>query len=246
MRAALLSVVALSLGCISAKHQEMANSHMELGTAYLTEGNAPDALGELKEAVKLDRKSWAAWEKLALAYMAQNAMEESEVAFKKALRFSPGNAQVLNNYGLMLLRVERTDDAIAAFKEAGKDLSYRKPALVLSNLGYAQFIKGDYDAAIVTLDDAIRRAPKLCPAHFHRGLSYKAKGQLDPALKDFRAVIETCNEEAAGAYFQGAEVLASKGDQAQADEWLTAVIRLAPDTSLANSARDKLAGAGPR
>lgn len=242
MRAAAVGFLALLLvgGCASAKQQQQATARLELGAAYLSEGNPEAAISELRTAVKLDRYNWAAWEKLGLAYMARGALDESERAFRKAVRLQPKNAQVLNNYGLLLMRLGRLDEAIVLFQRAEQDLTYRKTALVLSNLGYALFLTGQHDQAIAKLDDAVRRSPELCPAWFHRGLAHKAKGNLDRALADFETVIEKCGAEVPGAYFHGAQVLEAKGDLGTARDWLRLVVQMAPNTDVASAASEML------
>lgn len=246
MRRAHLALAALLLvgaqaGCVSAKRQQQANGRLELGAAYLNEGKPEAAIEELRTAVKADPGNWAAWEKLGLAYMARGALDESERAFKRAVRLQPKNAQVLNNYGLLLMRMERLDDAIEQFERAEEDLTYRKTALVLSNLGYALYLKGDYDRAIAKLDDAIRRSPELCPAWFHRGLAWQGKGKPDRALADLQTVIDKCGDEAPGAWYHGALVLESMGETDRARIWLLEVQRIAPNTDVASAAGDALA-----
>lgn len=243
MRALLL--VALLTGCVGHKRQVRAAAHMELGAAYLEEHNPEDAIAELRQAVKEDPRSWGAWEKLGLAYMSRGATKEADDAFRHALRHAPDNAEVLNNYGLLLLGQNRVDEAIATLEHAREDLTYRKPALVLNNLGYAYLLAGNYDMAGKRLDEAIQRMPDLCPAHFHRGLVYKAQGQLDRAMTELDRVIERCGDEAPGAYYHAAEVLLAQGNRVAAETYLQNVLRLAhDDVNLTDAAKVLLAKAG--
>lgn len=241
----LLTVVPLlTPGCASAKRKSQSNAHLELGAAYLEERNPEGAITELREAVHLNRRNAAAWEKLGLAYMSRGASDEALRAFQRALRYDPDNAQILNNYGLLLLSREQTDDAIAAFEHALEDLTYRKPALVLNNLGYAYFLAGRNDEALRRLDEAVNRSPNLCQARFHRGLVWKAKGELENALTDLDRVIQQCGDEAPGAYYHAAEVLLAQGNRVAAETYIQNVLRLVPDDpKLRDAARALLAEA---
>ncbi len=220
---------ALALACITPKKQGQAQAHYELGSAYLEERNPEGAITELRIAVKLDRRNYGAWEKLALAYMSRGASDEALRAFEHALRYQPDSAQILNNYGLLLMSRDEPEAAIAAFEHALGDLTYRKPALVLNNLGFALFQAGRYDEALRRLDEAVTRAPNLCQARFHRGLVWKAKGNLENALDDLDVVIQQCGDEAPGAYFHAAEVLMAQGNRVAAETYLQNVLRLVPD-----------------
>jgi type IV pilus biogenesis/stability protein PilW len=232
----LVLLVALATGCLGAKRQAKASARVDLGTAYLAEGQPERAIETLQQAVKLDHRNWEAWEKLGLAYMARNAQGLADRAFQKALRLVPEQGEVNNNYGLLLLSAGRLDEAIPRFEAAAADLTYRKTALALSNLGYALHLAGRDEDALVRLDEAVQRAPHLCPARFHRGLAREAAGRTEGALEDFEGVIQLCGDEATGAYYHAARVLFTDGDRDAACAYLDAASAGAADTPLGKAA----------
>ncbi len=236
-----LIVLALLTGCVSSKRQQQAAAQGSLGAAYLREGNAPAAVGVLREAVRLDPRNFEAWEKLALAYMAQGATEESEAAFLRAIRLSPERAEIHNNYGLLLMEQARRPEAIEQFELALTDITYRSPALVLNNLGYALYNEGRHDEALQRLNQAIQRAPELCPAYFNRGLVQRARELPPLALADFDAVIQRCPNEAMGSYYQAGGILLELDDTYGGCSYLRVVIDEAPTSPLAAQAREVLA-----
>ncbi len=236
-----LVTLALILGqgaCVSAAHKDRAEARVDLGSAYLREGNAPGAVGVLREAAELDSGNWNAWNKLGLAYLAQGALAESERALKKATRLNP-SAEVRNNYGYMLMVKGDMPAAIHQFELALTDLTYRKPALVLNNLGHALFLDGRNEEAILRLNEAVQRAPNLCQARFNRGLAEAALNQHEKALDDFETVISLCGEDgASGAYYQAARLLAEKDDRSGACTYLRTVMTDVPRTDLGDAASD--------
>lgn len=236
-----LIVLALLTGCVSSKRQQQASAQSSLGAAYLREGNAPAAVGVLREAVRLDPRNYEAWEKLGLAYMAQGVLEDSETAFKKALRLNPERAEIRNNYGLLLMELDRREEAIVEFEGALADITYRSPALVLNNLGYALYNEGRHDEALFRLTDAIKRAPELCPAYFNRGLVHRAKDLPQLALADFDAVIQRCPADAMGSYFQAGGILLELDDTYGGCSYLRIVVDEAPTSTIAAQAREVLA-----
>lgn len=239
-RSALLAL-ALSAGlapaCVSAQRADQAASRVELGAAYLRENNAAGAIQVLREATKKDPRSWNAWNKLALAYLAQGAMEESEAAFKRAVRLDD-NAEVRNNYGYMLMRSGDLPAAVEQFELALTDLTYRKPAVVLSNLGHALHLAGQHEKAVGRLSEAIERAPNVCQARFNRGLAYTSLGRRDAALEDFEVVINICGDDASGAYLQAARLLVELDDRKGACSYLRVVMDDARRTNLGDAASD--------
>lgn len=239
MRRLALLVLVLALGgCIGPKRQARAQAHFDLGSVYLSESNPEGAIVELRQSAKFDPRSWATWDKLGLAYMAKGAGAEAQDAFERGVKLAPDNAQILNNYGLLLLEQKKLGQAIEVFNHALEDLTYKKPALVLNNLGFALYLDGQYDLALQRLSEAVERLPSLCPARFHRGLVNQARGDLNAAIADLDAVIQTCKEGAPGAYYHAAEVLIAQGNLSAASVYLRTAEQMAgDDKALAEAAR---------
>lgn len=210
--------------CVTPTRQKQAQARADLGAAYLREGNAAAALEVLQDAVRKDPRNWLAWDHLGLALWAQGDIEGSEKAFQRGLRLAPDKAEINNNYGLMLMEQGRYDEAVERFQQARKDLEYRKPALLLTNLGNAYYHLGRYDDALEVLDEAIRRTPALCNAHFERAMVYEALGRLDAALASYEKSVELCGDVAPGASYQAARLLLEKGDRQAACAYLAGIL----------------------
>ncbi len=78
-------------------------------------------------------------------------------------------------------------------------------------LALAQSERGEHAAAVVSLDEAVRRAPERMEAVFSRGQSRLAAGELEAALADFRAVVGRAPEHPYYRYML-AESLFLSGD----------------------------------
>jgi len=231
-------LIALALaGCVTAKQVKQSKARTNLGTAYLKEGNPPGAVHALREATKHNPQNAEAWERLGLAYMASNALKEADGAFNKALRLATENrGRVHYNYGLLLVRMERYEESVTQFEATLADLTYRTPARALNSLGFTLFKMGKHDTAIQRLSDAIRRSPELCQARFHRALAYEAKGANEAAIDDFEAVIQTCGDDAAGAYLHAAPVLFALDQREAGCDYLVTAQKTAPNTDLSRIA----------
>ena len=237
LAAALACSSAAAPGCISTARQEKAAGRVSLGAAYLREGNLPGAIEILEEGARLDRRNWSAWNKLGLAYMAAGAYDKSEKAFLKAIDLVPDEAEALTNYGSMLIRAGRPEEAIPILETATQDLTYRKPALPLSNLGYAHLRLGQTEHAVLLLSDAIRRAPNLCQARFLRGLAYVEQEDAARALADFDVIIQLCGDEAPGAYYQAGKLLLETNKRNEGCTYLLTAMQEAPDSELGEQAK---------
>ena len=217
----LLLVLGL-LSCVTTENARKSDTRTDLGTAYLKEGNAPGAVEALRQASALNPQNSTAWERLGLAYMASDAPDLAEDAFLRAIRVGTSDepARVHHNYGLLLVKLERYDDAIEQFDTTLADLTYRTPSKALNSKGFTLYTIGRYDEAIDVLTKAVQRTPALCPARFHRGLSYQALQQHSSALDDFEAVIQSCGAQATGAYYHAAMSLFPLGEREAACTYL--------------------------
>jgi tetratricopeptide (TPR) repeat protein len=76
------------------------------------------------------------------------------------------------------------------------------------------YLNQEWDLAIESYSQALKIAPKLTAALLGRGLAYKGKGDLDNAIKDFRAIVrvDPRGNDAFSAHLIQREVFQSKGD----------------------------------
>ena len=235
----MMMMMLVLFSCVTAENARKSDTRTDLGTAYLKEGNAPGAVEALRVATRLNPQNATAWERLALAYMASTAHELAEEAIDKAIKqgTSEEPARVVYNYGLLLVKLGRNEEALQQFELTLSDLTYRTPAKALNSKGFTLYELGRYDEAIETLSDAVRRVPKLCQARFHRGLAYRATNQQQEALDDFETVIQTCGDNAMGAYYHAAEALFVLGETAAGCIYLRTALRDAESEVFAKQIR---------
>jgi type IV pilus biogenesis/stability protein PilW len=197
-----LLIALLFTSCVGQKRQARAQARVGLGSAYLKEGTTELAIATLSEATELDPRNVDAWDRLGLAYMKRGAVDRAESSFKTALKLSPESAQVNLNYSYLLINTDRAGEAILALEVALKDLSYRQPAKILNNLGYACLQDGQVVRAILHLREAVIRAPNDCQAWFNLGVAQEVNGLSREAIESYDRVIMVCPKDAQGSYFQ--------------------------------------------
>jgi tetratricopeptide (TPR) repeat protein len=85
-------------------------------------------------------------------------------------------------------------------------------------LGHKFFFHKYYDEALFAYNRAIKAAPELGEAYYHRGCVHVAKGEKDRALADFEKAIEL-EPSLSGAFLQRGKLLADQNllDEAIAD-----------------------------
>ncbi len=108
---------------------------------------------------------------LGLAQSEQD-VDEAIRTFERVITMRPEHALAHYNLALVLKRVDRAREAIAALQRA---LAIQPRAEAQFALGTLYFHQGDFDRAIAALRAAIAAEPRLVDAHITLGSVFKAK-----------------------------------------------------------------------
>ena len=186
----LLTSMLLLPACLTPRALQDAEHAKELGMAYLSEGNNPLAVTELRKSVKKNKWDAESWHGLGLALFASEQYDGAEAAFQEAIVLSPAFSQAKMNLGTLYLEVGRWEDAIVHFEEVLDDPEYRQPARARHNLGWAWFNTGDYPKARESYTAVLRQFPRFCPSLRDLGAVDEAEGKLDDALIRYQQAVE--------------------------------------------------------
>lgn len=141
-------------------HRRDADALAARGLILSDAGRVAEAVDALKRAVKLRKDDAALLNNLGFALLASGDATGAEARFREALRLDPGALRVRNNLGFALARLERDDEALAAFRAAAPD-----EATARYNLGVACEQRGDRTTAI----PQYRAALEARPGHVEAG-----------------------------------------------------------------------------
>lgn len=134
----------------------------DAGIQFLRLGNYEEAAQFFR--AKLVSQPQSLEDKLNLAYALKQSSndKEAEKLYLEAIRTNPNEAVVMNNYGVLLSKLGRHDEAELAFEKAlGLDSQYLDAAL---NLGITQESARKYTSAIQTYHQALK-FPSLRSGH---------------------------------------------------------------------------------
>ncbi|MGI9322778.1 MAG: type IV pilus biogenesis/stability protein PilW [Pseudomonadales bacterium] len=137
---------------------------LELGAAYLRQGDYPQARSKLNRALEIDPESGAAFTTLGLLFQLEGEDDLADEYFQTALKHEPELAQARNNYGVFLLSRQRYQQAIQQLQAASEDRFYANRASVFENLGRAYLELEDSPAAQQAFRKATQLNPKQSPA----------------------------------------------------------------------------------
>lgn len=166
---------------VDTTERRRARIRLELAAQHYQSRNYSTALDELRHALTVDPEYSAAYGMLGLIYMDLKDSPRAEESFKQALKLSPDNPDVNNNYGWFLCQAGREREAVALFERAASDPLYTAPSKPLHNAGVCMRKVGDSKAAESFLQRAFKVDPRNPVAMFNLGEIYLEREDLDRA-----------------------------------------------------------------
>jgi tetratricopeptide (TPR) repeat protein len=133
-------------------------SLFHLGAVYSQTGRFNDAVAVWQRYMKVTNYSPASYNNLALCYEQAGKLDEAEKTYRAGIAKDPADTSCRLNYGLMLARHGRMDDATAQLQ------TVCTPAEVQYNLGSVFQDQGNKDEARKRYQRALELDPKLVDA----------------------------------------------------------------------------------
>jgi TolB-like protein/Tfp pilus assembly protein PilF len=141
----------------------------------------------LKKAAELGRKTIALDENyegghalLGSVYLVQKRWDEAIEKGQRAVELSPSGADANGIFGITLCHVGRPQESISLFKKAIR-LNPSSPNWLYHNLGVAQIMAGNYQAATASLNRVIEKNPDHIPARFYKIVALSLSNQEEEA-----------------------------------------------------------------
>jgi type IV pilus assembly protein PilF len=226
----LVGAVALALvACAAAtnrakKKGDASNYNMQLGMAYLNQGDLGLAKEKLDRAVAENPGDPNVHSAMAMLQDRLGHPDQADKEFKAALSLGPRSPDVLNNYAVYLCRTGRVDEGVKAFEEAAHNALYRTPEAAYTNAGVClRGAKRDTQAAM-SFQRALQVRPNFAEAayqladlDFRRGEVQEARETVDRFMSSF--------EPTADLLFIGVQITRKQGDRV-AEEKFARKLRL--------------------
>jgi len=168
----------------------------------------------------------------------KNDREGAIAEFKLAIAEHPTFTQAFNELGVQYLKLNKLEDADAAFQSALKIDSESFPALI--NRGIANVMMKRYGEAVPLLRKAVKGHEQSAVGHYFLGQALANLGLFDDAEKDLRKALELGKEEMKEAHRILAIIYSSRGQKKQAVEELEVYLKLAPNTPDVEKIKDQI------
>ena len=167
--------------------------NVQLGTAYLQQGNYALAKEKLERSLKQNPKDPDVHTSLGLLYDRTGDLKLAEKHYKEALRLAPEKPDLSNNYAVYLCKNGRVDEGVGRFMAVASNHYYRTPEVALTNAGVCLRSAKRLDEAEKKFAGAIRARPnyteatvQLANLHLERNDIPQARKVVDTYLNAFK------------------------------------------------------------
>ena len=160
-----------------------------LSQQRLAQGELSPALSLAKIAYQAEPENPAYLAQLAAAEAAAGDLQAAQDLYQSAVEFSGGRA----DFWLLLADFSvRNEVDIAGLAIPAARQAYRldPSAAAADLLGYAYYLRGDYEIASRFLSEALRREPASAKANYHFGLLLTSTGQVVMAREHLARAVE--------------------------------------------------------
>jgi len=170
-----------------AKNPKCWMAHLHIGLYQLGLGNAREAMGQDKLALRLKPDYAEAHNNLAIVLARMGKLQEAIEQWEQALQLKPNFAEAHNNLGAALMRQGRPQEAIGHYEQALR----LKPdyAEAHNNLGNALFRLGEVQEAIEHWQQALRIKPDYADAHYNLGIALEQTGKIQEAIQHYEQAL---------------------------------------------------------
>ncbi len=155
-------------------------SYMLLADMYNKQGNKAAQVKIIQQGSNATHSL-----RLALAltkiYASNKNYNDAINLYEKTLIKYPDNLLVMNNLASMLSDHRTDKNSLNRAKKIADKLKVFTQPIILDTVGWVYYRLGDYNAAISTLKQAIKKAPTINVFNYHLGMAYKASGDKNNA-----------------------------------------------------------------
>jgi tetratricopeptide (TPR) repeat protein len=172
---------------------------------YVLLDDYSDADKWMLRSVQMNAKDAESWYALGRIRYTEQRFQDAVACFEKALGLAPKSVKAADNLGLAYEGLNRTEDAMDAFRRAldwQKDAEHpsEQPMLNLASVFVEQ---GKLDDALPLLMRAEAIAPKNSKIREQLGQLYLKKERLNDAQREFEAAVADAPESAAYHFLLG-------------------------------------------
>jgi len=221
--ASLLLAAAVLAACATTDGEERKTSprdaaayNVQLGIAYLKQGNVQAAQEKIERALKQNPSNPDVQTAAALLYDRMGEVDRADRHYSAVVRMKPKDPEALNNHAIFLCRNKRVAAGQRLFAEAAASALNRTPEVAYTNAGLCARNAGQLDEAQRHFESALSVRPAYGDAIAQLAELHLVRGQAKEARVYVMRLLNTA-PVTAEALWLGVRVERALGNRSNAD-----------------------------
>jgi type IV pilus assembly protein PilF len=161
--------------------RDAAAYNVQLGIAYLKQGDVSSAQEKIERALKQDPQNPAVHTAAALLYDRMGETSRADRHYAIVVRMKPKDAEALNNYAIFLCRNKRSTEGYEMFQKAAASPLNRAPEVAYTNAGICLRRDGKLDESQRAFEQALALQPNNREANVELAELNLARGRAEQA-----------------------------------------------------------------
>jgi len=216
---------------------EVASANLNLGIAYLKQGQYESALDKLEKARAADPDYPATYNVLGLLYQQINVPKKAEGYFKKALSLNSSDSPTLNNYGNFLCQQDRIEESEKTFLKAAANPLYSSPEIAITNAGLCLYSHQRKDKAKEYFQQALQLNPQV-PQALIKMCEFALDDFNYPSARAYLHRYQNVSRYTARSLWLGIQIERELGDKDAVSSYALLLKNSFPDSDEATILRD--------
>ena len=208
--------------------------NLQLGVAYMQQGNLALAKDKLERSVKENDSDPKVHTALALLYERLGKPNLVDSEYRAALRLAPQDPDIANAYGVHLCGIQRFDEGVRHLVAAARNPLYRTPEVAWTNAGVCLRTAHRDSDALADLQQAVEIRPTYAEATFQLADTQLALGRI----ADARTLVERylgSNSATPELLMLGVRISRALGDRIAAERYARRLRTDFPDSEQARA-----------
>jgi tetratricopeptide (TPR) repeat protein len=201
-----------------------------VGQDYVLLDDYPDAEKWISRSIEMNKSDPEGWYSLGRLRYSEQRFADAANCFMRALALAPRSVKVENNLGLAYEGLNRTDDAVIAYRQAiawqNEGAPQKASEQPLLNLAIVLVHRAELAEALTLLQRAVAIAPRDPRIHEQLGQVYMQQGNYSEARKSLEAAMRL-DPEKSNLHFLLGQAYRHLGRQQDAKTEFDAAARLA-------------------
>jgi Flp pilus assembly protein TadD len=176
-------------GAIAQRPKDEAG-YVALSNLYMRQKNYDQASKTLQDGLREQPDNLNLQLGLAAAAIEMGDHDGAISKYESILKDKPNVPIAINNLASLLLDYRTDKDSLDRAYSLTESLKNSNVPQFQDTIGWAQYIRGDFRAAVSTLEGAQAKSPNVAAIRYHLGMSYSSTGQAEKAVEQFKAALQ--------------------------------------------------------